>query len=116
VQLRNRSLYQVCAIVLLVWTVVDLTNVGLCALDNENPVGTPAATMTMRAVDDAGVPGSGEPAPHIDDCFCCSRCVEASQTVGWDGVDFVTRRVRVCPDRLPMPDHASVYHPPQFLN
>ena len=55
---------------------MDLTSPSLCALDNEG------ASQAI-ASDETGIHASGAPAsrlpvlpPHIDDCFCCSHCVE----------------------------------------
>jgi hypothetical protein len=105
----------VCAIALLLWTAVDLMNVGLCALDNEHALSAAAAVPTMRAVDEAGPRGAGGPAPHVDDCFCCSRCVEPAQMVVPAAEEPAFREEAAVADRLPLPDRAPVYHPPQVL-
>jgi len=105
-----------CAIVLLVWTTVDLTNVGLCALENEDPLSVPSAAATMNAVDRAPLPDSSQPVPHIDDCFCCSHCVEPGGMTVPAVAEFVSRRELIAGDRLPLPDHISIYHPPLILS
>ena len=110
---RHRPLYQVCALVFLLWTAVDLTNAGLCALDND-PLGPLTSHVTVRAADGAGLPDA--PTPHIDDCFCCSRCVEPTPMAAPADVDAVARRERLIADALPLPDRASIYHPPQSLS
>lgn len=99
---------------LLLWAAVDLSNPALCALDGE-PFSVPAAATTIHAVDGAGVPASGQPEPHIDDCFCCSRCVEPAPFAGPIVTGPARQRIFLPPDRIPLSDHASVYHPPQFL-
>jgi hypothetical protein len=99
--------------VFLLWTAVDLTNPELCALDND-PLAPVSTSATLFAVDDAGLPDG--PAPHIDDCFCCSRCVEASPVQAPAGLRLVTRRAPLVSDTLLVADHASVYHPPQVLS
>ena len=60
---------------LLLWTAADLSNASLCALDNE---GQPMQLSTECASldsSDTQVPDQ-TPQRHIDDCFCCSHCVD----------------------------------------
>ena len=82
---------------LLLWTAADLSNASLCALDNE---GEPMQLSTEHASldsSDAQVPDQ-TPQRHIDDCFCCSHCVD----------------VRVCaPATLVMP--VELQRPPQVF-
>jgi hypothetical protein len=113
VQVRRRSLYRACAIVLLLWTAVDLTNMRLCALDNEDVVSMPADGSDVPAAGDAPVPDT--PAPHVDDCFCCSRCVEPSPVTMPPRASIAPHRPRSLTDALPVSDHVPVYHPPQAL-
>ena len=60
------------AIVLLSLVAIDLSSPSLCALDS------PSSAQTIQA----GFDGSSQDAEipstpvHIDDCFCCSHCVQ----------------------------------------
>lgn len=78
---RHHRFVRVVVTVLLLWTAVDLSNAGLCALDNERAGGAsfdaPAATWAS-AGDTAPLP---IPLRHIDDCFCCSHCVDVRALV-----------------------------------
>jgi hypothetical protein len=73
---RKSRLVQVTVMLLLLWTAADLSNASLCALDNE---GKDAAAFnaiaTISGTSDAPAPAQA-PQRHIDDCFCCSHCVE----------------------------------------
>jgi hypothetical protein len=65
-----RRVSRVAAMLLLVWTAVDLAFAGLCALDREQAdLGLPS--MAVARADEATASGPA----HVDDCFCCSRCV-----------------------------------------
>ena len=60
---------------LLVWTAADLSNASLCALDNEERIAF--AGSQSGVVDMSRDRGPAQaPQPHIDDCFCCSHCVD----------------------------------------
>jgi len=72
---RHSRLAQTVSLILLLWTAADLTNASLCALENEGTsFGSIGTTATMSDSSSSQVP---DPAPrHIDDCFCCSHCVD----------------------------------------
>jgi len=72
---RHSRLAQTVALVLLLWTAADLSNASLCALDNERTA--PLAGSTGATLQDGStrqIPA--RPFQHIDDCFCCSHCVD----------------------------------------
>ena len=60
---------------LLLWTAADLSNASLCALDNEGQPMQLSDEHASLGSSDAQVPDS-TPERHIDDCFCCSHCVD----------------------------------------
>lgn len=62
-----------CATVLLLWTAIDVMAPGLCALEREHEESAAAAVAP-----DPGLPPANDStsAPHVDDCFCCSHCVD----------------------------------------
>lgn len=68
--------------VLLLWTAADLTNSSLCALDAEDThpaASADTATASLQSDREAPAPlPVHSDAPHVDDCFCCSHCVEVS--------------------------------------
>jgi hypothetical protein len=64
-------------VILLLWTGADITNSSLCALEQEQdaPFSQPNGGATLDARSTPLLPAVPD-APHIDDCFCCSHCVE----------------------------------------
>jgi hypothetical protein len=73
---RRSRLVHAVVIILLLWTAADLANSSLCALDNEGMGSFPIdAATTLTADSGENVPPQ-VPQPHIDDCFCCSHCVD----------------------------------------
>lgn len=75
---RHSRTVRAVVVALLLWTGADLTNPALCALDRERQA--PAAATDDGSATLASLPGQPAPdapaAPHVDDCFCCSHCVE----------------------------------------
>lgn len=76
VYLKNRyQLGRTASLVLLALAMLDLVAPGLCQLDKEQYAAASAfgaATATV-AQDTQSVPSTSG---HVDDCFCCSRCVD----------------------------------------
>lgn len=72
---RESRVVQAVVMLLLLWTAADLSNASLCALDNEGP---PMQLTTGHASLDSSNAQVPDPTPerHIDDCFCCSHCVD----------------------------------------
>lgn len=104
-----RKVSRAIAWLFLAWVGIDLGYPSLCALDRENPLHKAAVTSI-----DAASPGDTMPAPpaHIDDCFCCSHCVDVSSIAGsvplWSVV-FVALPI----DRASFPSGYPPYHPPR---
>lgn len=71
--LKRSALARGLALVLLMWTAVDLTNTSLCALDQEDS--QPRHACTTLAPHFCDVQPSSSAPVHVDDCFCCSHCV-----------------------------------------
>lgn len=72
----GRRLVHVVAMLLLLWTATDLTSPSLCALDNEGASQTTSGDdLSAQAGSSPAGPRPALP-PHIDDCFCCSHCVD----------------------------------------
>ena len=105
-----RKVSRAIAWLFLAWVGFDLGYPSLCALDRENPLHKAAVT----SVDVASL-GDTMPAPpaHIDDCFCCSHCVDVGSIAGLLPLAGVTAR-RVFPvDRAPFRAVYPLYHPPR---
>ena len=73
---RESRLVQAVVMLLLLWTAADLSNASLCALDNEGQPLQVSTEHASLASSGAQVPNPTTPERHIDDCFCCSHCVE----------------------------------------
>lgn len=97
---------------LLLWTAADLTNASICALDSDEFGGSPSGESTdaMNALPTN--PRPAQPTPHIDDCFCCSHCVEVAVLVPAIVGESIARREppldAAAPDSFGFP----LYHPP----
>ena len=112
-------MYRVAVLVLLFQTGLDLSNAALCALDSERFRLAGCATSTVGSLgDDRSQPSQPQPSKpaHVDDCFCCSPCVDAEPiaqpvTVGVVAAaedDLPVKHVPLLPTFL--------FHPPQLLS
>lgn len=73
---RHSRLAQTVSLILLLWTAADLTNASLCALENES-TGFSSGGAAATQIADTSSSQAPVPTPsHIDDCFCCSHCVD----------------------------------------
>ncbi len=61
--------------VLLAWVALDLGVPSLCALDREGQSTPLSSTAIYTPAGDNGMP---DQSVHIDDCFCCSHCVNVA--------------------------------------
>ncbi len=73
---RHSRLAQTVSLILLLWTAADLTNASLCALENEGTGFSSAGATASQIVDTSSSQAPVPAPPHIDDCFCCSHCVD----------------------------------------
>ena len=97
------------ALCLLFWTAVDLANASACALDNESVASGTAAAIYPQAPSTGG----RAPAAHVDDCFCCSHCVDVERPASPAAARRVTPRFEALPRPFPHLLAASLFHPPQ---
>lgn len=97
--------------ILLLWTVADLSNSSLCALESEGAGAfTAASSAPGGSVVTTKVPS--QTPTHIDDCFCCSHCVDVqapSLLKVAIAVDLERSPVVVA---APSAFASSLYHPP----
>lgn len=112
--LRKSRLVPAVALVLLAWTAVDLTNASLCALDQEGAARS-ACVVVMQQIGRGQQDGGSVPT-HVDDCFCCSHCVDAAALPALTITCFTADSMgfeRVSPPRsIPR----SLDHPPQLAS
>ena len=92
------------SVILLVWTAADLSNYRICALDQEGFPGSPAEHEPLWPAGD-GV--------HVDDCFCCSHCVEPGFRFDVDESFEIVGAPQAFVTSRPHADPPSLDHPPQ---
>jgi hypothetical protein len=110
---RHSRLTQAVVMVLLLWTAADLTNTSLCALESEDTRSTVPAQGSTTIGDDSSGQIPREPAtPHIDDCFCCSHCVEVPGLAPAMNSVPANREVRPLILAAPRLFGSRLYHPP----
>ena len=111
---RHSRLARAVTMVLLLWTAADLTNSSLCALENEDARSTAPATPGSTALDhDSSSETPRQPAtPHIDDCFCCSHCVDVQGFAPALASVPVNRELRPLVLAAPRLFGSRLYHPP----
>ena len=111
---RHSRLTQAVVMVLLLWTAADLTNTSLCALESEDTRSSVPGAPGSTTIDDDS-PGEIPPQParpHIDDCFCCSHCVDV-QVLGPALASVpVNRELRPLVLAAPRLFGSRLYHPP----
>jgi hypothetical protein len=113
---RPRSLYRVAALLLLFMTAIDLSmdisNVTFCAIDAERNQanGSPEALVTT-----ASHHSEQGKTPHVDDCFCCSACVNVTPiTMPLEVTRLAADPVSPVARQLPLLSR-FLFHPPQLL-
>lgn len=113
-QWRHSRVGRIVALVLLLWTAADLTNTGLCALESEGALDAVSLTSAtaLSNPSDTSAPRGTTSQGHIDDCFCCSHCVEFQAEP--PAPTAMVRASAPVPLLVPSPRlfGASVYHPP----
>ncbi len=75
VSLKRAWLVRLICGLLLTWTAVDLSASSVCLLDRGKSVAL--ASHIGPLLDDSATQAPA-PAAHMDDCFCCSHCVNVS--------------------------------------
>lgn len=110
-----RAVCRIVALVILTQTALDLSNAALCALDAEE---FPAIALQTGDAVQAGEAGRSVPvdARHIDDCFCCSSCVDVAAATMVMPVALVTRAADAPRDRRVPLVSRLFFHPPQLLS
>ena len=107
-----RKVAQVTAWLLLVLTAVDLRLPAFCALDQRRP---PASDVSAARFDESHSPdNSTPPSPvHIDDCFCCSHCVNVTAIPPLEILTTVRLDLPLPADMVPVAAGYPPYHPPR---
>jgi hypothetical protein len=108
---RHSALSRAVALIFLLWTATDLSNPSLCALDKDDAAPVGAAS----AVQGSTPPVAPQPAsPHIDDCFCCSHCVDVARCLPADEVTIANRLKTLLALSAPRIFGSPLFHPPQI--
>jgi hypothetical protein len=111
---RGRDFARIVAIILLVWTALDLSAYQLCALDRMDEVGS--FSDARRDATDTPREPSFPSSPHVDDCFCCSPCVDVGHVQPALVAAGLTPALTSMVDaRAPRSAGRSLFHPPQLL-
>lgn len=98
-------------LLLLTWTAVDLTNESLCALDSTE-FGTGGALTGTEKDDGKPLPGQETPR-HVDDCFCCSHCVDVAAVIPVMAAEIVRLGPAAPVSSALLPPLVPPYHPPR---
>ena len=120
VTLSLRTVCRVVALILLCQTGLDLAVPSVCALDSDTLSSAFAGSASRAVVTSASTPQrSGVPAVpvgHIDDCFCCSGCVEAQPVFHIVPVVRLSPHPNILPDNFVPLLSRHFFHPPRFLS
>jgi hypothetical protein len=115
-----RTVCRVVALILLCLTALDLGVPSLCALDSEGlPPGSSAPTCAILVASAATAPRPDlptQPAVHVDDCFCCSGCVQAQPVFHIAPVVQRSPELHVLPNSHVPLLSTHFFHPPQLLS
>ena len=109
---RHSLLARMVATVILIWTAADLTNASLCALDSDELGSAYAADLSSTLSSGTSDRAPSQPGPHIDDCFCCSHCVDVQVLVPGVIAQPIARRVPLRDIAVPDGFGFPLYHPP----
>ena len=109
---RHSQLARAVATILLLWTTLDLTNASLCALDRDEIGTTVSHGLGTTVSDDSARRAPSPQSTHIDDCFCCSHCVDIPVFVPPVVTEPATRRELPFDARIPTSFGFPLYHPP----
>ena len=109
---RFRNLVRATAWLFLAWTAVDLGVPSLCGLDHESE---PSRIYSSSALMDARSTNETSPdAPvHVDDCFCCSHCVNVTAMHSPEILTIAGTDTALPSDSAPIADGYPPYHPPR---
>lgn len=109
---RHNRLVRTVVMALLLWTAADLTNASLCALDSDVPRAfAMASDATLQDADGRHAP-TPTPLQHIDDCFCCSHCVNVHALSLFTVTTPIYQQHPAAALAGPLTFGAPLYHPP----
>ena len=95
----------------LAWTAVDLGFPSLCALDQEHE---PPRVFSSPLMDAPSTNETTHDAPvHIDDCFCCSHCVNVTAMQSPATLTIARTDAALPIDSVPVAAGYPPYHPPR---
>ena len=109
---RFRNLVRATAWLFLAWTAVDLGVPSLCALDHEPErprIYSSSALMDARSSNET----SPDAPVHVDDCFCCSHCVNVTPMHCPEILTIARTDTALPSDSAPVAAGYPPYHPPR---
>lgn len=110
-----RRFARLAAVILLAWTAVDLTATQLCPADGvATAAGAFESSWARSDSSDGRAPGRRAPQSHVDDCFCCSHCVNVALSEPLLVATVNTPRHLASRIRIPVGAGHPLYHPPQL--
>jgi hypothetical protein len=109
---RHSRLARAVAMILLLWTAADLTNASLCALDSDQIGGAYSREYALTVTADTTGQAPSQPSHHVDDCFCCSHCVDVHVLVPAVVAEPIARREPPLDPAVPLGFGFPLYHPP----
>jgi hypothetical protein len=108
---RHSRLVRVVAVFLLLWAAADMSNASLCAQENEDG-GFSVSASAPAVRDDAASTPAHAPVQHVDDCFCCSHCVEVIDIAPALLSSPVASEFQMAGSGAPRSFGSRLYHPP----
>ena len=108
-RIRHSVVVRAVVVLLLAWTAADLANASLCALDSSEF----ATESPQLPSGDHGTLPTQEPQRHVDDCFCCSHCVDVAAVIPAMTSEIVSSAAVPLASSAPKPPLVLPYHPPR---
>jgi hypothetical protein len=109
---RQSPLARLVATAILLWTAADLTNTSLCALDSDEFDAVAYAAELSPTLNSGTTDRVPSQPGHLDDCFCCSHCVDVPVFVPAVVAESVARREPPRDVTVPRGFGFPLYHPP----
>ncbi len=112
---RHSRLAHLVVMLLLLWTAVDLSHAGLCALESEGgaPIGAGPVSVAGTIFDGRTPQTPQSESAHVDDCFCCSHCVGVTAVLPPVGPMLVNSPQTTLVLSTPRIFGSPLDHPPQ---
>ena len=114
---RHEKLAFAVVLLLLSFTALDILGdvfaYPFCASDLEDEIVAPPSGSCAELHSDTVPPPAAPEAAHVDDCFCCSRCVESSTPFTLIFVEGVEPLLSAETPRAQLPLPQRLFRPPK---